>query len=207
MKKVLLLCLLVTALGMQAQDYASEKNKSYIIAKDFVKVKFQYPAEVKFDIDIIHEKVGYRKCTILGKLTAKNGFGVKSEYVYKIELAYKGGEWTDSENWTFSKIIIEDSATQKQQVYTDNETNKQSTSSTRETAFLGLKCQIIEDTGTAIRIQTPRKLKQSEIEKGLQSFEYNNNRNPIQFCIKGKTKRGEEYATTMGKKQEVLMFE
>jgi hypothetical protein len=211
MKKLFTLTLMLSvAISLIAKDYAASRSESYIMAQDFVKEKFKYPREVKFNRDVVHERDGYGKCIILGKLTAKNAFGVTSEYAYKIWLEYNGGSWDELKNWSYSKLIIEDAVTKEQQVYTGNTPSKpqprQNTTTRKETTFLGLKCQIIEDTGVAIRIQTPRKLSEAEIKKGLTTFEFKNNRNPIQFCLKGKIKRGEEYAS-WSKGAGVLIFE
>ena len=119
---------------------------------------------------------------------------------------YKGGDWDELKNWGYSKLIIEDVVTTEQQVYTGNVPPKQTKTVQKETNFLGLICPIIEDTGVAIRIQTPRKLSEAEIKKGLATFEYRDSRSPIQFCLKGKTKRGEEYASWT-KNVGVLVFE
>jgi hypothetical protein len=121
MKKIVLLVFvacLSLSLFAQADAYQS-KYKAYIIAQDFVKQKFKYPKEAKFDSNVVHETNGYEKCIVLGKVTAKNAFGVHTEYVYKIWLEHNGKEWTDLNNWTYTKLILEDSATGEQSVFTN----------------------------------------------------------------------------------------
>lgn len=109
MKKILFLFLLIFCFDVAAQDYSKEKAKSFIIAQDFVKKQFKYPKETSFEtLTVKHEHLKPYTCTVLGKVTAKNAFGVKTEYIYKIWLQYLGGEWTDTKNWIQVKIILEE---------------------------------------------------------------------------------------------------
>lgn len=112
MKKLLLIIplFLVISLSMSAQ-YGTyrDKNKCAIISEDFIKLYLQHPKEAKFNnSQAIHEVVGSNGCTILNKVITKNSYGVKIEYTYKIWMRHNGGDWTDINNWSWTKIILED---------------------------------------------------------------------------------------------------
>lgn len=118
MKKIILFLFVAFSLATYSQnDVYKDETKCYIAAQDFVKAKFKYSKEVKFVGNFFHETNGYGNAIVLGKVIAKNAFGVRSEYVYKIWLNHNGLDWTDKKNWTMTKLIIEDSATGKQQVF------------------------------------------------------------------------------------------
>lgn len=119
MKKVLLvLFVLVLNAGVFAQSNVyRDKSKCYITAQDFIKQKLKYPKEAKFDRNVVHETDGYGSAILLGKVTAKNAFGIQSEYVYKIWLDHNGKDWTELRNWTMKKLIMEDVSTGEQKVY------------------------------------------------------------------------------------------
>lgn len=121
MKKILLVLLtLVISINVfpQAESY-KDKNICSIKAEHFVKQKLSYPKEAKFNRKIVHETDGYGSATVLGKVNTKNAYGVKIEYVYKIWLTHNGKEWTDNNNWEMKKLIIEDSSTKQQYVFTE----------------------------------------------------------------------------------------
>lgn len=98
-------------------DSYKNKNRAYIIAQDFVKKKLNHPKDAKFYSDVVHETNGYSNCIVLGKVDARNSYGANTSYVYKIWLNHNGKEWTDINNWVFTKLIIENSDTQKQSVF------------------------------------------------------------------------------------------
>lgn len=92
-------------------------SKCFVMAQDFVKKRFSYPNEADFHYDYIFEVESEQNYIVLGKVTAKNAFGVKSDYVYKIWLSYLGGEWTSTTSWSSKKLIIENTVTREQFVY------------------------------------------------------------------------------------------
>lgn len=99
----------------------SDKSKSYVISKDFVKKCVLYPSETKFiePYGYVHEKTGQNECTVLGKFITKNTYGVKIEYVYKIWLTHNGDEWEDINNWQCPKLKIESVSTGETKVFTN----------------------------------------------------------------------------------------
>lgn len=119
MKKLFLVAIMAmfcSVIFAQTDSYKN-KNRAFIIAQDFVKKKLNHPKEAKFYNDVVHETNGYSNCIVLGRVDAKNSFGVTTSYVYKIWLNHNGKEWTDINNWVFTKLIIENSNTEKQSVF------------------------------------------------------------------------------------------
>ena len=90
-------------------------TKCAIISEEFVKSKLNYPLESKFRTSTHVHEVESDQAIILNKFTTKNAFGVTSEYVYKIWMNFNGGEWEDINNWSYSKLIIENTATGEKQ--------------------------------------------------------------------------------------------
>lgn len=100
----------------QADSY-KKIARAYIISQDFVKAKLNHPKDAKFYSDVVHEPGSYGSCVVLGKVDAKNSYGITTRYVYKIWLLHNGKEWTDKQNWSFTKLIIENAANKKQEVF------------------------------------------------------------------------------------------
>lgn len=97
------------SISVFAEDYTKEKAKSFVIAQDFVKKQFKYPKETSFEkLTVKHEHLKPYQCSVLGKVTAKNAYGVQVNYIYKIWLQYLDGEWTDTKNWLQVKIVLEE---------------------------------------------------------------------------------------------------
>ncbi len=90
-------------------DLANDKSKCIIASESFIKKNFNYPEETEFErMGVTHEYLGNEECTLLGKVVAKNAFGVKTAYIYKIWLKYKGGDWSDDNSWEQKKIVLEE---------------------------------------------------------------------------------------------------
>ena len=87
------------------------------MSEEFVSSRMKYPAEVEFDGDRRGAETSSNEYNVFQKFTAKNAFGVKSSYVYKIHMIYKTGDWADINNWTYDELTIEDISTGKQNVY------------------------------------------------------------------------------------------
>jgi|GEM_PF-1584079 len=83
----------------------------------FIKPLMKYPEEVNFKGDRRGHKTDENSYLVFEKFTAKNAIGVKTEYVYKIDMHYNGGDWTDNNNWEYNTAIIEDTSTGEQHTY------------------------------------------------------------------------------------------
>lgn len=91
--------------------------KCAIISEDFVKSKLNFPLESKIVTSAHIHEVNGNEAIIINKFNAKNAFGVTTEYVYKIWMSFNGGEWEDMYNWSYSKLIIENTSTGEQKVF------------------------------------------------------------------------------------------
>ncbi|MBQ6037320.1 MAG: hypothetical protein IJL37_01455 [Bacteroidaceae bacterium] len=98
-------------------DEGGSITRAAIMSEDIVKEKMRYPAEVDFEGDRRGSETSTDTYTVYQKFTAKNGFGVKVSYVYKITMKYKGGDWTERSNWDYSNLVIEDVSTGEQVRY------------------------------------------------------------------------------------------
>jgi len=84
-------------------------DASCVIAIDFIKKDLRYPAEAEFSIfDCVRESQNDGSIMVMRRFTAKNGFGVKSEYIYKVYLYFKGGEKYNINNWELISIQSEE---------------------------------------------------------------------------------------------------
>jgi hypothetical protein len=87
----------------------SDDPNPCIISEDFIKQDLRYPESADFSaFDCSTEKNDDGSYTILRKVSAKNAFGVESSFVYKVQLIFKGGEWTDTSNWDLVNIRSEE---------------------------------------------------------------------------------------------------
>lgn len=119
MKKVLILLVLAFSIGVMAQNKPTF-TRAAIMSEEFVKPKMKYPEEVKFSGDRRGSEKAMNEYEVFQKFTAKNSFGVKSGYVYKIRMIYRGGDWTEKSSWKYQFLIIEDESTGKQTKYSGN---------------------------------------------------------------------------------------
>jgi hypothetical protein len=106
-----------TGSGSSVSPFIYDGYKCALISEDFVKSKLKFPLESEFKTSAhIHEVEG-NQAIVINKFTTKNAFGVTSEYVYKIWMTFNGGDWENVENWSYSKLIIENTATGEKQVF------------------------------------------------------------------------------------------
>ena len=201
MKKFYLLIAAAFICGF-ANAQRIEKTEASVMSEDFVKQHLQYPSTVKFQHDVVWKPDLYdrQRATLLKKFTAKNGFGVPSEYVYKIDISYSGGDWMDLKNWRCNHLIIENVATGEQSVYSSQKsTTKQNKYEPQQKTFefSGMQCKVVEQNpGIFIRIVTPRRLTATELKSA--ATECTKNKQIIYICLDGKTARGQEYAQVSG---------
>ena len=71
----------------------------------FIKMDLNNPSTAEFSsFDCSSEINTDGSYTVLRKISAENSYGVEKEYVYKVTLKYKGGNWVDVSNWDLIKI-------------------------------------------------------------------------------------------------------
>ena len=95
----------------------NDGTKCAIMSEDFVKATLTYPKESKFKTSSHSHEVEGGQAVVMNKFKKKNAFGVTSEHVYKIWMTFNGGEWNDINNWSYTKLIIENSSTGEQYQY------------------------------------------------------------------------------------------
>lgn len=116
MKKIFILITLIISM-ISCEDNKPTLTRAGIISEEIVKNKMRYPAEVEFDGEYRGKEVAANEFEVYQKFTAKNAFGVRSSYVYKIHMVYISGEWEDAKNWTYIDLTIENTATNERSVY------------------------------------------------------------------------------------------
>lgn len=161
-------------------------RKASIIAQEFVQEKMG-----KCDFESLNyvgeTTLVENRYKILQKFTHN-----KEQYVYKIYIQYKGGEWTNRDNWSYGELIIENSSTGKQVRYDGTMKSEERSSSGLITAG-GIDFKIAEKIGTTIRIYSNKKLSIKEIKKVVKDLykQYD----IIHFAVSPKIERGDEYCT------------
>lgn len=184
------------AVGLAQTNTYKERSKCFIASQDFVKENLKYPQEATFSNSYVHEINGYGNCIIIGQVTAKNAFGVKILYTYKIWMTHNGKEWTDQRNWKYSKLILEDE--QGKQSIINKEADKQITASkVKVLGYIdGIKCTLIEGNEYYTRIVTSKKLSKAQIAKSESILKIETD--IIYFHLPGKTERGMDYGSKIG---------
>lgn len=205
MKKRLLfasILLLTLSPSFAQSDAYRDKSKCFITAQDFVKSKLKYPKEARFDRSVVHETNGVGSSILLGKVMAKNAIGIQTEYVYKIWLSHNGKDWTDSRNWSMTRLILEDSSTNEQTVF-DNRTKPQIDKTVRNAGSVdGISCTIYESNSSATRVITSKKMTETQIKKVPSALGIKTN--IIYFHLSANKNRGGEYA--MKNKDLILIY-
>jgi hypothetical protein len=115
------------------------------------------------------------------------------QYVYKIYIQYKGGEWEDRNNWSYGELTIENTLTGKQYRYNGTmkaEERAQATAGGKITAA-GIEFSIAEQSGKSIRIYTNERLPLEKIKAVAR--ELYTTYEVIQFAKYPKIDRGEDY--------------
>lgn len=99
---------------LEDQKTVAEKPKeddntsaAYIMSQKYVKQRLNYPAEADFDflpkLSEIQEGNLYR---VVGGVTVKNAFGVKTEIQYLCRMKYLGGNALDVTSWELVDLSL-----------------------------------------------------------------------------------------------------
>lgn len=111
---------LLSATCLAQSDYGS---KAYVISQEFVKEHASYPETTNFPLlDYVWEpsEVNSREGTLIATFTAKNAYGTKIKYAYKMFIKHITGDWRDKHNWRYSYMVVENASTREQKVYKGN---------------------------------------------------------------------------------------
>lgn len=90
-------------------SYQSVEINPCVMSEDFIKKDLRYPKTADFSMfDCSHEQNSDGSYTILRKVGAKNAFGVESEFIYKITIAFTGGNQYDINDWILIRMQSEE---------------------------------------------------------------------------------------------------
>ena len=164
-------------------------NRAAIIAQDIIKSEFNSDCDFD-DIDIRGEETSVpNRFKVYQKFSADG-----QEYVYKIFIQYKGGDWSDINNWSYGTLTIENVATGEQKIFSGSMKAEEAAASVEPVSITagGIVLDIAERKPTAIRLSMERKLTHAEMKAVVNDLkeQYSN----IMFCVNPKTQRGDEYA-------------
>lgn len=80
-----------------------------IISKDFIKMDLHNPSTADFSsLDCSKEQNWDRSYVILRKVTAENSLGIEKIFIYKLKIAFLGGNASDINNWKLLTIQSEE---------------------------------------------------------------------------------------------------
>ncbi|EMY3559206.1 hypothetical protein ACSN7Q_001047 [Flavobacterium psychrophilum] len=80
-----------------------------VMSEDFIKKDLYNPATADFSMfDCSTDRNSDGTYTIMRKVSAKNSLGVEKEYIYKLKLGFKGGNWVDISNWDLINMRSEE---------------------------------------------------------------------------------------------------
>lgn len=98
-------------------DVLNNKSKCTFIAQEFVKSKLNNPNTFLVKSSSSIHELNNNQVYVSNNFIANNVFGIENNYVYKIWLNFKGGEWDDINNWSYSKLVLQNSNTGEVQIY------------------------------------------------------------------------------------------
>lgn len=98
MKKLLFLIVAVTFIACDSMPTESE---AYLITQNLLKEKFKSTVnEMDFPFsDYKHDYLNDSTFLIVSYFNYKNDYNVKKRFGYKARIKYKGGDWSNDNNW------------------------------------------------------------------------------------------------------------
>lgn len=172
-----------------SSDEGANLNRAAIIAQDIIKSEFNSNCDFD-DMDIRGEETDVAdRFKVYQKFSADG-----QDYVYKIFIQYKGGDWSDKNNWSYGTLTIENVLTGEQKIFSGTMEVEEAAEAVAPASITagGLVFDIAEKGPEFIRLSMERKLKHDEIKAAVSELKdvYSN----IMFCVDPKTNRGDEYA-------------
>ncbi|WP_134344340.1 hypothetical protein [Flavobacterium psychrophilum] len=95
----------------QTSSYSNSTDDANpcVMSEDFIKKDLYNPATADFSMfDCSTDRNSDGTYTIMRKVSAKNSLGVEKEYIYKLKLGFKGGNWVDISNWDLINMRSEE---------------------------------------------------------------------------------------------------
>lgn len=89
-------------------DYSLKTVNPCPISIDFIKRELQNPSTIDYSSFDCNKENDGNLYTVLRKVSAKNLVGVEKEYIFKIKIAYLGGNENDIDSWKLINIISEE---------------------------------------------------------------------------------------------------
>lgn len=190
------------------EDYSSEENynsnegatlkRAAIIAQGIIESKFNSSCDFD-DMDIRGEETNFPDRFKVYQRFSAGG----QDYVYKIFIQYKGGDWSDKNNWSYGTLTIENRATGEQKIFNGTMKSEEEAEAVAPASITagGMEFDVAEKSPSAIRISKDRKLSHSEMKAVVSDLK--GQYSTIQFCVNPKTERGDEYAAYTGE----MMFD
>lgn len=172
-----------------SSDEGANLNRAAIIAQDIIKSEFNSNCDFD-DMDVRGEETD-----VADRFKVYQKFSVDGQdYVYKIFIQYKGGDWSDKNNWTYGTLTIENVLTGEQKIFSGTMEAEEAAATVAPASITagGIVLDIAEQQPTAIRLSMERKLTHAEMKAVVMDLKdkYTN----IMFCVDPKTQRGDEYA-------------
>lgn len=175
--------------GSTNSETGANLNRAAIIAQDIIKSEFNTNCDF-VDMDVRGEETD-----VADRFKVYQKFSVDGQdYVYKIFIQYKGGDWSDKNNWTYGTLTIENVLTGEQKIFSGTMEAEEAAATVAPASITagGIVLDIAEQQPTAIRLSMERKLTHAEMKAVVMDLKdkYTN----IMFCVDPKTQRGDEYA-------------
>ncbi len=170
-------------------------ERAALAAQSIVKLKFL--GECNFLPDIRGEETSIPgKFKVLQKFTSTRYGTDEEEFVYKIYIQHKGGDATDEFNWDYTELIIENTATGKQEIYKPNDIGAEVDVEPRQVRFADVMFTVVEETPNYIRLSSPKRLSHSKLKAVAKEMKHLFS--SVYFHEVNKTERGAEYAAIQG---------
>lgn len=185
-----LFCYLLGAiLNSCSNSTGANLERAAIIAQDIIKSEFNPNCDFD-DNDIRGEETQVKdRFKVFQKFSADG-----QNYVYKIYIQYKGGDWSDRNNWSYGTLTIENVVTGEQKIFKGTMKAEEAAADVAPGSVKagGFVLGIAERKQTAIRLSMDRKLTHAEMKAVVNDLK--DKYSDIMFCVDPKTQRGEEYA-------------
>lgn len=85
----------------------NNENRCRVMAEEFVRRQTISPRSTRFRGGVVHEPINDNTVRVLGRFTTRNAHNVELSYHYRIIMRFRGGEWTNSNNWEVVSLEFE----------------------------------------------------------------------------------------------------
>lgn len=133
---------------------------------------------------------------------------MESEYVYKIWLTDKGGDWTDKDTWECTKLLIENATTKEQNTFYPSYATKSEPTPFKEKEIVvsGIKCKFYNEYNDYAYVETSKKISSEKIIDDVVS-KLGITAKIVYFLTPQGRKTSEEYAYVCKSQNLVLIYD